>query len=48
MRNPHHTGNSWALWWGISLSLAFFAAATISFVIDRPPQNQPVYAVQAR
>jgi hypothetical protein len=35
MKNPHHTGNnSWAMWWGISLGLAFLAAATLSFALD--------------
>jgi hypothetical protein len=34
MQNPYHSGNYWALWWGISLGLGFLAAATISLSMD--------------
>ena len=30
-KKPHRTGTYWAMWWGISLGLAFLAAATASF-----------------
>ena len=35
MKNSHRTGNNyWAMWWGISLGLAFLASATLSFALD--------------
>jgi hypothetical protein len=30
-KKPHRTGTCWAMWWGMSLGLAFLAAATASF-----------------
>ena len=35
MSHPHRSaGNHWAMWWGISLAVAFLIAATVSFTID--------------
>lgn len=35
MKNSHGAGNNyWAMGWGISLGLAFLAAATLSFALD--------------
>jgi hypothetical protein len=49
MKNPRHTGNHWAMWWGISFSLAFLAAATISFTLSDKQQatDGPEYAVSS-
>jgi hypothetical protein len=48
MKSSQHPGNYWAMWWGISLGLVFLAAATIGFALDRPSQNERIYAVQKR
>jgi hypothetical protein len=47
MKNPHHAGNYWAMWWGISLGLVFVFAATISFSMSnkQPATEGPEYAV---
>jgi hypothetical protein len=46
MRNPHHPGSYWAMWWGISFALVFLVAATISFSMSgQQPSTELVYAV---
>jgi hypothetical protein len=46
MQNP--AGHYWAMWWAISLAVAFLVAAAISLAVGPQPQNDRVYAVRAR
>jgi hypothetical protein len=48
MRNPRHMSNAWAMWWGISLALAFLAAATLGFTLGDRPRGELAHAVQAQ
>jgi hypothetical protein len=49
MKNHHHAGEHWAIWWGISFGLAFLAAAAISFSMSnkQPAAEGPEYAISS-
>ena len=47
MKNPHHTGNAWAMWWGLCFGLAFLAAATLSFSITYKVAEKPEYSLSS-
>jgi hypothetical protein len=45
MKIPHHSGKSWAMWWGLSFGLAFLAAATLSFSITFNVAQKPEHSL---